>query len=217
MIVVATLLWEANRKSRDFSSSYTEAWAEKLYRGFARNLTRPFRFICYTDRPRVFAEPIEQRQILDAKPSYASCIQPYELDVPMILVGLDTVVVGNCDALADYCLSADVLAVPRDPYNRRRACNGVALVPGGQAARMWGEYPAGTNDMEWINANPHAILDDLFPGACVSFKKDVAKTANANAKPPADCAPDDRARIVYFHGRHKAPELPYSWIAKNWR
>lgn len=216
MLTVATLLWDANRNSHSFSSIYAESWVEKLYRGFARNLTLPFRFVCYTDRPRAFAEPIEQARIRDSEPSYASCIQPYELDAPMILCGLDTVVVGNCDELADYCLSADVLAVPRDPYHARSVCNGVALVPGGQAARMWGRFD-GRNDMDWIRDNPHAVLDDLFPGAVVSFKAHVAKTRGPNENPPPECSPDARARIVYFHGRFKASELDYPWIAEHWR
>lgn len=168
MITIATLFWQANAKSRDFSSMYDEAWVEKLYRGFARNLTRPFRFVCYTDRPRQFAEPIEQRQIASETPGYADGIQPYEMGVPMILVGLDTVVTGNIDHLSDWCMTADKIALPRDPYMKTRACNGVALVPAGMqhiAATHNGE-----NDMEWLRLFPHHFIDDLFPGQVVSYK-----------------------------------------------
>ncbi len=30
-------------------------------------------------------------------------IEPFQLEGPLIVVGLDTVVVGNIDALADWC------------------------------------------------------------------------------------------------------------------
>lgn len=218
MITIATLLWDANAASRSFSSMYSEAWAERLYRGFARNLTQPFRFVCFTDRDRTFAEPIEQVRLFDQRPSYASCIEPYRLDAPMILCGLDTVVVGPCDDLADYCFRADVLAVPRDPYKSVQVCNGVALVPGGQKARMWDRFD-GRNDMEWIRANPHAVLDDLFPGRVLSFKAHVAGTRSPHAPPSSHCRPPAGASLIYFHGKHKAHDLAHRipWIAEHWR
>lgn len=204
MITIATLLWDANSSSRSFSSMYTEEWVEKLHRGFARNLTQPFRVVCFTDRKRVFAEPIEQIRIKAETPDYGTCIEPYSLDVPMILCGLDTVVVGPCDDLADYCFRADTLAVPLDPYHSRQVCNGVALVPGGQAARMWGEFD-GRNDMEWIRANPHEVTDYLFPGRIVSYKGHVKRRGVAGVS------------ICYFHGALKPHELQHlDWIKDNW-
>jgi len=205
LLTIATLFWEPNAASFDFSKAYSEEWVERLYRGFARNLSRPFRFVCFTDRERVFAEPIEQVRILAEKPDYSTCIEPYSLGAPMILVGLDTVIVGNCDALADYCLTADVLAVPLDPYNHRQVCNGVALVPAGMRARMWDRFD-GRNDMEWIRANPHAILDHEFPGAVVSFKGHAKRRGIEGVS------------IVYFHGAEKPPELAgVDWINEHWR
>lgn len=203
MITVATLLWDPNGDSLPFSRMYDETWVERLYRGFARNLTRPFRFVCFTDRPRGFVEPICQRAI-DGRPGYASCIQPYRLDEPMILVGLDTVVTGNCDHLADYCLAAGAVALPRDPYALHQACNGVALVPGGKRAEIFDGH-RGENDMEWLRSKPHAFLDDLFPGHVVSFKGSVKSRGLGDA------------RIVYFHGLEKPHELNLPWVREHWR
>lgn len=203
MITVATLFWSPNRHSKSFSSAYSEEWVEKLYRGFARNLTQPFRFICYVDRPRTFAEPIHQLRLKSDEPSYADCIQPYELGCPMILVGLDTIVTGNIDHLAEYCLSADVIALPRDPYKPSRACNGVALVPTGKQA-VYGTW-AGENDMDHMRAQPHVYIDDLWPGQVVSYKGSVQREGLGDA------------RIVYFHGRSKPHELPnVGWIKEHW-
>lgn len=67
VITVATLLWDANRHSQPFSSIYDEHWVERLYRGVARNLTQPFRFVCYVDRERAADLDCEAR--LAARPS----------------------------------------------------------------------------------------------------------------------------------------------------
>lgn len=204
MITIATLFWQANKRSLPFSSMYDESWVEKLYRGFARNLTVPFRFVCYTDRERTFSEDVLQKMIASPEPGYGDCIQPYEMGEPMILVGLDTIVCGNIDELADYCLHAPVIALPRDPYHPSRACNGVALVPGGNA-KVWQDH-TGENDMEWMRKQPHAFIDDLFPGKVISYKGRVMQHGVGSAD------------IVYFHGEQKPHQLPNDpLILAHWR
>lgn len=204
MITIATLIWEPNASSESYSRVYDESWVEKLYRGFARNLSKPFRFVVFTDRPRTFCEPIEQMPISAARPDYSTCIEPYRLNVPMILVGLDTVIVGNCDDLAEYCETAPTLAVPLDPFDKRQVCNGVALVPGGLAPIMWEGFD-GRNDMEWVRANPHVVLDKLFPGRVVSYKGHAKKHGLEGVS------------IVYFHGLQKPHEISDAWISEHWR
>lgn len=204
MLTIATLFWQGNVNSYSFSAMYDESWVEKLYRGFARNLSKPFHFVCYVDRPRDFLESIEQRQIKSAVPSYADCIQPYELDAPMILCGLDTIVCGNIDALAQYCFEADKIALPRDPYHPQRACNGVALVPAGQ--RHVADKHSGENDMYWMRKQPHVLIDDLFPDQVVSFKGRMAWATSGNPG------------IVYFHGDQKPHQLKnLALVKKHWR
>lgn len=203
-LTVATLIWDTNRHSLPFSQMYNESWVLKLYGGFCRNLSRPFRFTCFTDRPRDLPLDIAQVLLTSEEPSYASCIEPYRLNEPMILVGLDTIVTGNIDHLADYCLDSEVIALPRDPFSPERACNGVALVPKGHRS-VFDEW-RGQNDMEWMRAQPHRFIDDLFPGQVVSFK------CRAKQRGLGD------ARIVYFHGQEKPHQLPdVPWIGEHWR
>lgn len=204
MITIATLLWDANAASFSFSRVYSETWVEKLYRGFERNLTRPFRFVCFTDRERDFCEPIDQEPIR-GRLDYSACIEPYRLGEPMILVGLDTVVTGNCDELVDYCMTADRLAVPLDPYNPRQVCNGVALVPRGHA-HVATTHDGQVNDMEWIRGFSPAVIDEIFPGRVLSYKVHVAPRGLGDA------------RIVYFHGEQKPHQLQnVRWITEAWR
>lgn len=217
MINVCTGLWDANRLSKPFSRHYTEEDVEKLYRGFARHLNVPFRFICWSERDRTYSEPIEQRRfnadvLNQGMPHYGSLTQLYELNEPMILVGLDTVVVGNCDSLAAYCIAGDKPAAPVDPFFPSTVCNGVVLVPGG-CGWMYHEFQRerpNSNDMDWIRdlykAGRLVALDKLFPNQIVSYKGHTMKHGL-----------EEETRIVYFHGEKKPHELGHvGWIDRHW-
>lgn len=207
MLTVSTCLWDANEHSHNFSRCYDETWANRLYAGFRRNLTQPFRFVVWTDRERRFAPGIEQARLTQAEPSYGACIEPFQTDEPQIFCGLDTVIVGNCDALADYVMSAAMPAVPRDPFptSRWERTNAVVLAPKGCRAALYDGW-ADENDMDWINTRKTALLDDLFPRAVVSYKGRVQFVGI-----------EDENRIVYFHGMRKPHELTrLDFIREHW-
>ncbi len=205
MLTVCTLLWQPNAASRDFSRMYDESWVERLHRGFARNLTVPFRLVLFTDRERSFVEPVEQVVQPDlGQGGYGDCIRPYALNSPMILVGLDTIVTGNCDELALWCFEKTVLCLPRDPYRPHQAINGVGLVPAGHG-RIASEHH-GENDMVHVRRYPHRLIDDEFPGMVRSYKGHAEKHGLGDT------------RIVYFHGLKKPHELGHvDWIKEHWR
>jgi len=78
MINVACALWDANRLSKQFSCHYTEADVCALYRGFKKHLSVPFRFICWSEKERDYAEPgIGQRKLDAETPSYGALTQCY--------------------------------------------------------------------------------------------------------------------------------------------
>ena len=202
-LAIVTLLWDPTDKSESFSRCYDETWVERLYWGFERNLTQPFEFIVYTDRPRQFTVPVMQVKLPRGKPDYGWCILPYMLGRPMILVGLDTIVTGNIDHLAEYCMTADRFACPRDPYHPHQVCNGVALVPAGHQ-RIGLEW-AGANDMVWVRKYDPLVIDDMFHEQIVSYKGHVKPKGLGDA------------RIVYFHGLEKPHELQgLEWVRQHW-
>lgn len=204
MITFCSLLWDANEKSEEFSRAYDESWAVKLFNGFRRHCGVPFRCVLYTDRQRDLPKNIiqEVRPGL-GKIGYGDCIQPYEMNVPMILVGLDTIVVANIDKLVRYCFEADRIALPKHPYEDF-SINGVQLVPAGQ--RHIFDTWRGENDMKWLRQFPHNRIDDLWPGKVVSYRAHVRRDGVG------------KARIIYFHGRMKPPELLHEpLIRDNWR
>lgn len=205
MLHVVTVLWDPNEKSESFSRNYNEKWVDRLYRGFRRNLTRPFQFVVFTDRFRKFEERIVQESLLDKTPGYGNCIEAFRIGSPMIFVGLDTLIVGNIDALADYCTTAGIIAMPRHPRELHHACNGVVLAPAGQTGIF--EDWRGENDMVWMRKHPHVFLDDLFPGQVRSYKAHIRGHEQLGD-----------ARIVYFHGRPKMQDLLHiDWVKRNWK
>lgn len=205
MITVACCLWDANDESLPFSRHYSETDVDKLYRGFQRNLTVPWRMVCFTEKPRKFEENIWVERLSASEPGYGAMIEPFKLDEPMIVVGLDTIIVGNCDDMARWCVEATGIAAPRDPFFPEKLCNGVVLAAKG-CGYLWNEFPGG-NDMEWIRAQPAAVIDRLFPKQVVSFKGHVRHYGL-----------EDENRIVYFHGQDKPHQLAHlDWVSEHWR
>lgn len=205
MLTVAACLWDANYRSQSFSRCYDETWAEKLYRGFKRNLTKPFRFVVFTERTREFDEPILQERLSAATPDYGCLIEPFKMEGPLIVCGLDMVVLRNVDHMALYCETAETIAAVRDPYREDRLINPVVLVPEGHTHiyRDW----SGQNDMAHLRQYPWKAMDDLWPGQVVSLKAHRIR----------DVGPGD-ARIVYMHGDPKPHELLHlDWVKENWR
>ena len=207
MLHVAACLWDATKASQKFSLCYDESWAEKLYRGFARHLTMPFRFVLFTDRPRKFAEAIEQEPLERKPPDYGCMIEPFRLNVPTIIVGLDTILVRNIDHMAHYCLTQTRVALPDHPTKADYGyINAVAFVPAGNRA-VYDEW-RGENDMEWLRKRDVNDALKLWPGQILSFRLQIGK-----GKP----LPDD-VRIVYFHGEQKPHALHNErWVQKAWR
>lgn len=206
MINICTILWAPNEHSASFSH-YTEEHVEKLYRGFARNLTMPWTFHVWVDQPRkVYLWNTKFHRITNPAPDYRDCLQLYELDAPSIHVGLDTVITGNIDHLAQWCLeqpSGSPVALPRDPFHWSRACTGVHLVPAGNG-HIW-QPDKITNDMEHMRAQPHVFIDDLFPGQVQSWKAAVKLNGKL-----------DDTRICYFHGDDKPGQIKEPWILEHW-
>lgn len=203
---VAACLWDPNSKSERFSRAYDETWVEKLYRGFKRNLTLPFRFVLFTDRLREFNEPIEQELLVTKPPDYGCLIEPFILNEPMIVCGLDTVLIKNIDHMARYCLSGDKIALPRHPSKPDYgSINPVAFVPAGHR-RIYDEW-RGENDMEWLRLQDSVSADKLWSGQILSLKLHDVRNNGLRA-----------ARIVYFHGSFKPHELGHlAWVREHWR
>lgn len=204
---IATCLWTPNGKSFEFSKVYDETWVEKLYRGFSRNLDEPFDFFVFVDDPSKYEFLIPEVHVVqlnDKEPGYDAYIEPFQLPGPLLVVGLDTVIVGDCNFLADLARNQEHLYLPLDP-NAGVACNAIAVVPEGHEEIF--DLHNGENDMEWLRKFPHKFLDDAFPDKVVSYKKRVRMRTY-----------QDHWSIIYFHGNPKMDQLhgKLEWVTKHW-
>ena len=204
-LTIAACLWNPNRHTHDFSTCYNESWVEKLYRGFKRNLTIPFEFVCFTDRERKFAEPIQQERLETKEPNYGCLIEPFKLNTPTIICGLDMVVLENIDHMARYCLRRGRIAAPVHPSRADLGViNPVVFVPAGhrEVFDTW----RGENDMEWLRKFDCRDTEEMWPEQIRSWKlHDLRKRGKQQAK------------IVYFHGKPKPNVISESWIVQAWR
>lgn len=203
-LIVSTVLWDPNVKSQHFSRAYNEQWALKLFNGFGRNLTIPHTPVLFTDRRRKLPPHIQQIVLKDlGRNGYGDCVRPFVLNEPMIFAGLDTVITGNCDKLARYCLESDRIALPKHPYEDY-SINGVVLTPKGQR-KIFDDW-RGENDMKWMRQFPHNQIDTLWPGRVLSYKAHVCGKQWSN-----------KTAIVYFHGAPKPPQLQNEdFVRRNW-
>ena len=209
MLHVATMLWKPNQHSHPFSV-YDEIWVEKLYRGVKRNLTVPFRFVSFVDELRDFAETeIRQQLMVTPDPDYGAQAEVDRLDEPTIFLQLDTIVVGNCDLFAEYCLTQKDIALSRDPYVPTRTVNGVALIPEGHR-RVWDEWK-GETDLTHMRRQKTVCIEDIWPAQplVLSYKAQIEKVNGGRLHP--------NTRLCYFHGRPKQSALSHlPWVQRNW-
>lgn len=204
MLHVACCLWDPTNNSYEFSRCYDETWVNKLYRGFKRNLTRPFRFVCFTDRERQFCEGVDQELLETDPPDYGCLIEPFKLNEPLIICGIDMIVLRNIDHMADYCLQGRVIAVPCHPSRPNVIINPVLFSPAGQR-RVFDEWN-GENDMAWIAKQDTIFTDKMWPNQILSLKlHDVRRKGTQGA------------HIVYMHGKPKAHQMQdVAWVKQNW-
>jgi hypothetical protein len=202
---VATMLWDANLHSQPFSRCYDESWVEKLHNGFRRNLTVPFRFVVFTDRERKFSAGIEQERLQAKEPGYGCCIEPFRLNEPSMIVGLDTIILDRIDHMARYCLEGTKIALPAHPWKAHVTINPIVFVPRGHR-RVFDDW-RGENDMEWLKRQDHIKSDTMWPDQIWSFKLHDIRVRGVQ-----------KARIVYFHGEPKPPALEsLGWVREHWR
>lgn len=187
MILVTTVLWDANQKTKQCAlgkHAYRELHVQRLYEYLKPCLAVPWKLVVFTDRYRKM--PGEQI-LLEQPPGYPSEIEPYRLDEPMINMGLDTVPVGNMDNLADFVQNTKGIYLSKNPEATKPNL-GVQLVPRG-FRKVYESFDwSRSSAMDHVRSFASGTIDKVFPGYVQSYKW------GPNRK---------EARILYFHGNPK--------------
>lgn len=217
MITVACCLWGAWP-----GEGWGEEYVVRLYNGVARNLTVPYRFVCFADDVSRVPEGIEARPL--KAPSWKGCLPKIYLYSPeaglegrVLLFDLDNVITGSLDDMAAYDGDIAVRAwfagypvkkvADGDMIGFRAGCD--------VTRRLWAdlssdpvaaEKETGGRERWFIRERCTPDLwQDLLPGQIVSYKNHIR-----NKDLP------ENARVVSFHGDPRPHTLDHDWLRTHW-
>ena len=198
-------------------------YVNTLYDMVARNMPGgiAYRFACLTDDPAGLDPRIEPIALpADLERWYGKLYLFKRGLFPdgtrMVYLDLDTVIVGQLDAIVGY---RGQFATLTDFFFPERMGPAVMLWEAGDyAASIWDEWVADGHprnelgDLWWLNnldqgrfAKRTERLQALFPRAFVSYKRDCAPL------------PPKGARVVCFHGRPRPHEAQDEWVQACWQ
>lgn len=187
-----------------------EEYVRVLHDMVQRNLSVPFRFVCFTDAP---LDGIECEAVPFGVTGWWAKLWMFERlrdESGLVLyLDLDTVVTGSLDEIAKY---GGRFAILRDFYRPDGYGSGMMLWRGDHSSiwQYWADRgmpkPRG-GDQEWIEQiMPVADrIQDLWPGKVCSFKQ------HAQDWPPGGTA------VVCFHGEPRPHNCFTPWVEAFWR
>lgn len=222
MLNVVTFLWRGDRWSGD---DHGEKYVDTLYRMVRRNLSTPFKFICFCDRDLSVHPKIEQR-LFSKKDSLSwKGVLPRmymyspqaELYGQVLALDLDVVIVGPLDDIAgyrgDFCVRSKF-----KPGEEYKADGDIIGFNADKCRGIWYKFMKDpiavenfTGGRERYFYRKAVVREDrwqrLFPGQIVSYKRHVRR----RGKPPK------KAVIVSCHGKPRPHQINESWAKENWR
>lgn len=85
---------------------YKPEHVEALYKQTCRQTTKKYNFVCYTDYAESFSDGITVIPLEKNYPGWWSCVELWRHQGPSIIIGLDTMFIGNIDHILQ--LACDV-------------------------------------------------------------------------------------------------------------
>jgi hypothetical protein len=220
-LVISTWLW---------GDVYDRFYVNKLASAVARNLRQPYRFVCFTDRPRTFQAGVEQIAIPDiGLTKIKGCLARLRLFDPewqkqigitdrLVSIDLDTVVTGPLDDLFDrpepFTILQGINTTNPNPYN-----GSVFMLRAGAHPEIWADF-----SLETINKlSFHAFPDDQgwfwhkAPGAAAYGPETGIYGFKKLGWPKGDALPAN-ALIVAFPGWRDPQKFAHlDWVRENWQ
>lgn len=217
---------------------YGAHYVNRLYRGVARNLTIPYRFVCFTDDPEGVEPPIECKPLppITLPDGYEwSAFRKIALFAPQVedltgatlFLDLDVVIIGNMDCFftyeAPFCIIHNWLEFRKTILRKRPPIgnSSVFRFTIGEQSHVLDDFHA--HPLEAIHGYPteQAYMSDKVNGLtfwpeswCRSFKRHCVPA------PPFNLVSAPRipkaAKIIVFHGRPNPDEAAAGFVA-GWR
>ncbi len=212
---------------------YDAHYVNVLRRMVARHLSRPFRFLCFTEDARGLEEGVEVHPLPEfPEPpwEYARFCSAWRklalfrqglagMQGKVLFLDLDVVITGSLDAFFEY---SPELAMIENWYQpgRRVGQASVMCFEAGQPQALLDRYlqdPLSVlqqyrTEQAYISGELGAQRCVFFPSSwCVSFKKHCMPRGLRRWR-ASENTPPESARIVVFHGRPNPPDaLIGSW------
>jgi hypothetical protein len=205
-------------------SKYDARYVNRMYSMASRFIRVPFEFYCFTDNPIGLHPKIIVSTETEGLPGWWVKMLAFSKKMPkgdLLVLDLDQVITRDITHVIEEARGP--IAVSEDPYKwhgvsfgsafmliRNNAYNGLydAFIEK-HPPDTWGTldevYSAG--DQHYISQNIEVweSLDNQFPGAFLSYKKDVSKALLPFG-----------AGVVNFHGHPKQHEALDPWIEEFW-
>ncbi|TBW37661.1 glycosyl transferase [Siculibacillus lacustris] len=230
-----------------WGDKYPVDYVNRLFRGVSRHLARPFRFLCFTERPEGLVPGIEVHP-LPVEPFEAAMVaamnaegrkgawrkvslfRPGLADMtgPVLGFDIDVVVTGPLDDLLDF--APGKVAMRREWRYERRGKDGghgsVFLFDPARHAYLYDEFAA---DPEGSVAR-HKGSEQYYTSMTALRHGDLAYwpgpwiasfKRDAMRWPPVNLVLEPKlpedARVVCFHGTPKMEEAVEGWRGSLWR
>ncbi len=195
----------------------------KLYKGFERNCTIPFKFFCLIENVPTFTFPGIKFLKLDS-PSWRGCLPKYSVFNPsynfkgrVFVCDLDVVITGNVDDILSY----DGEFATRSTFRGKKESGGdLVAFEGGTYQWIWDEFKNETQRVvdftkgreRWVYRYDRRMrklkfLQDLFPDQIYSYKNHCNRGRGL----------PENARMVSCHGNPRPHEIRDDWVKEHWR
>lgn len=228
-----------------FGNKYGPIYVNRLFYAVKRNLTLPFNFFCFTEKPGgihkdVNIIPLPMKNIDGWWHKLYMFSENNPIDGRIFYLDLDTLVTGNLNEIASCAKGFIVLhdffriRMPNNKdkfgFGRDAVGSGVLSWESGKHTHIWETFAKNPKkavqslhphgDQKWIERHQKERLywQDLFPNQVVSFKVHCRSGLPKNA------------RIVCYHGKPGIEESinsttkvqgynikPTNWVKKYWK
>jgi len=205
------------------NTGYSPEWVDRLVAGIERNSIQRNTFFCLVDRDdysfRENVTPILLKDKIEGWSPMMECFRPEICDGTRMVLGLDTIITGSIEHILEW--DDGECGLLDDPFAKDKLCNGIGIYKQSTINRFWHlwknrerlfinnelYYNGAISEMAFLRivaADSHR-LNRIFPNEICSYKAHW----KVNTKQRQD------ARIVYFHGNPKPPNIEQE-LLEHW-
>lgn len=223
-------------------TKYSAEYVNVLYQMVTRNMTLPFKFVCFTEdvrglNPEIQTMPLPIRQDIIGwwwKPYFFSADIP--LQGTILFMDLDVIVFKNIDNLFTYepgkfCVIRDFNRMNNPNWDRFNSS--VFRVETGMMRHVWDNYISNPNsarkgyhgDQDWLYAQVRSNYE-FFPDEWLQSykwemrgKPPMTRDSNGirNFLEPGEPKILPDTSVAVFHGEPNPPQCIDPWCKENWK